>query len=162
MSPQRLPCSQADTDSRCWPSHWPEGSPPSGGCPRRPEAYQTTRWRSGHWFSAASCWLERCVSFRLLLLVQLSSSYSNEKSVTCLLGDRVEPIADPRFGLDELWIFRVRFDLLAQVYHNYPKIIDLVAIVRPPYGLQEFSMRNCMICMLCQVPKDVEFLWREV
>lgn len=48
----------------------------------------------------------------------------------------VEPITDPGFSRDVLRMLWIGLDLLPKALDEDSKVIDLVAIIRPPYGLQ--------------------------
>ena len=74
----------------------------------------------------------------------------------------IETIADPGFGSDVLRVIRIRFDLLPKGLDESPKVVDLVAIVRTPYRLQQLPMRHSFVCMLRQIPKKVQFLGSQV
>ena len=56
------------------------------------------------------------------------------------LGRPVESITDPGFSGDVVRMIRIWFDLLSKALYEDSKVVDLVAVVRSPHGLQEFPM----------------------
>src|ERR1019366_3575542 len=71
-------------------------------------------------------------------------------------------VANPWFGDDVLGLLRIWLDLLAEAGDQDAKVLDLVTVVRSPYCLQEFPMGHCLIRVLRQISKKVEFLRREM
>ena len=74
----------------------------------------------------------------------------------------METIADPWLGRDVLRLFRVRLDLLAEALDKRTKVIDLVAIIWAPHGLEQFPMGYGFISVLREVSKQIQFLRRQV
>src|ERR1700747_1959903 len=70
----------------------------------------------------------------------------------------MEPVTDPRLRQEVYRGRRVLLDLLSDLVHKYPKVIDLVAIVRTPYRLQELPMGQHLIGMSCEIAKKLELL----
>src|SRR5262249_28010091 len=73
-----------------------------------------------------------------LLLTQLESQE---------LGYTSEPIPDPRFGGDVFGVIGIDLQFLPQISHEYPKVLNLLAIIRPPNRLQQLTVRDCFVCM---------------
>jgi hypothetical protein len=55
-------------------------------------------------------------------------------------GRVVKAISDPWLGEDILGIIRVQLDLLPQILDEYAKVVDLVAVIRPPDRLQKLAV----------------------
>src|ERR1700735_1526137 len=64
------------------------------------------------------------------------------KTFRVLFVRHAELVAHAGLGQDIARLGRLRLDLFAQLIDEHPQIHDLVAIVRPPYGLQQLAMRN--------------------
>ena len=55
----------------------------------------------------------------------------------------------------------IRLDLFAKLIHEHAQILDLVAVVGSPHGLQQPAMRDGHIGIREQVLEQIEFLGRE-
>src|SRR5262249_32803291 len=68
-----------------------------------------------------------------------------------------EPVSHPWFGFDVDRMIRTLFNFLAQILDHHSKIVDLVAVIRSPDGLKNFSMRDGFIDVLRQIAEHIEF-----
>src|SRR5579871_3005866 len=55
----------------------------------------------------------------------------------------------------------VGLDFLPQILDEHTQIIDLIAVIRAPYGLKQLAMRDNLIGMLRKVAQQVQLFWRE-
>jgi hypothetical protein len=51
---------------------------------------------------------------------------------------------------------------MSQVLDKHSQIVDLIAVIRPPDGLQEFPMTQCLVSMLGQMSKKIQLFWRQI
>ena len=54
-----------------------------------------------------------------------------------------------------------RFDFLAEAIHKNPQIFQFIAVVRAPYGLQQFPVSDGLIRPGDKIGQQIEFLGRE-
>src|SRR5580698_9283602 len=76
----------------------------------------------------------------------------------CIAG---ESIAYPRFCKYILRLTRVSLDLLPHLIHEYAQILRFVAIIRAPYGLQQFAVGHRFAGMHYQIAEQLELLRRQ-
>src|SRR5262245_19735134 len=78
-----------------------------------------------------------------------------------VLGGQLQTIADPGLGEQKRGAGRRFLDLLAKLVDENAQVIDLIAVVGPPHGLQELPVRQHLVRVGDEVPQQLEFLWRE-
>src|SRR6266699_3794432 len=69
-----------------------------------------------------------------------------------------KPVADPGFRQDVLWLGRIGFDLFSKVGDEDAQVVGLIAIVRAPYRLKQFSMRNRFPALGDEIAEKIKFL----
>lgn len=67
-------------------------------------------------------------------------------------------VSDSQLRYQMAWIAGIALDFLSYLIHEHVYIFDFIAIVRPPHGLEQFSVRNRHVRVSRQVIKEIEFL----
>src|SRR5438552_3634488 len=114
---------------------------------RRCALFMTTR---GLWVSAYLS--PRISQFRIELAC---------RSETIVPASTAEPVANPGFGEDVLWPGGIWLDFISKMGNEHAQVVRLISIVRSPYCLQQFPVRNWFPGMQNQVPQKVELLRRQ-
>ena len=72
-----------------------------------------------------------------------SSARHSGKCFNNLLGfGKVEAVTDPGFGKKVFGFRGQRLDLAAKLVNENPKILHLIAVVRPPHSLKQLAVRH--------------------
>src|ERR1035437_209316 len=72
-----------------------------------------------------------------------------------------EAVADPRLREKVAGMRGVWFDFLAKLIHEHAEVLDLIAVIGTPHGLQQSSMRDGDVRIRQQVLEEAEFLGRQ-
>jgi cell division GTPase FtsZ len=75
--------------------------------------------------------------------------------ISLVLSGQVKPVANPRLGQKILGVGWFGFNFLAKLIDEDAEVLDLLAIIRPPHGLQDSSMRNRDVWLCNQVMKNL-------
>src|SRR5215471_17310884 len=84
------------------------------------------------------------------------------KKLRELLTARIESISNPRFRRDVAGRAGVRLQFLSQVTDKNVQVLRTLSAVLAPNIGQQCAMRNDLAWTLCQIKKQVEFLWRQL
>jgi len=74
--------------------------------------------------------------------------------ISLVLSGQVKPVANPRLGQEILGVGWFGFNLLAKLIDEDAKVLDLLAIIRSPNGLEDFSMRDRDVRPCNQIMKN--------
>src|SRR5205823_2449971 len=69
---------------------------------------------------------------------------------------KMETISQTRLGNQVFWRAWIRFNLLANLIHEYVQVFHFVTVIRAPDCLEKLSVWNRDIGMRCQVVKQIE------
>jgi hypothetical protein len=72
-----------------------------------------------------------------------------------------KPVADPRIGMNVLWMGGVRLDLLPELVDEYTQVFGFIAIVRTPDRLQQSAVFKGFTLIRHQLTQQFEFLRRQ-
>src|ERR1700676_3673657 len=78
------------------------------------------------------------------------------------IGGPVEAGTPPRLGVYVFWLSRIHFNLFPELIDHHAQRFRLLAILRPPHGLQQPAMRNGPSVGDHQFLQHSEFLWRQM
>src|SRR5215469_13944810 len=73
-------------------------------------------------------------------------------------GRKLKSVTEPRLGDDVAWLCRVWLDLFAELIYHHVEILRFLPVIRPPYCLENFCMRDRDIWICNQVFQDLELL----